>query len=144
MELHTPTDSVRVVQEPWEPWCTSFVQYAIGLLPLVSLLETNTVCIWQKTSRIFIGRNEFMQWMDGAVVDLISIAGTGGLGLMMGSHWVEHCVSSRISSSPDVVASHFFFLSYSLGKLELKSKILDKVGGAVLHFIPLFMPSAQI
>lgn len=26
----------------------------------------------------------------------------------MGNHWVEHLVSSPISSSPDVVASHFF------------------------------------
>lgn len=85
-----------------------------------------------------------MQWMNGAVVDLINIeATTGVLGLMMGSHWVEHPVSSPVSSSPDVVASHFF-LSYSLGKLELKSKTLDKVGGVVLPFIPLFMLSAQI
>jgi len=82
--------------------------------------------------------------MDGAVVDLISIAGTSGLDLMMSSCWVKQPVSSSISSSPDAVASHFFFLSYSLGKLELKSKILDKAGGVVLHFILLFMLSAQI
>lgn len=68
-----------------------------------------------KKSWIFISRNEFVQWMDGAVVDLISIAGTAsGLGLMMGSRWMEHLVSSPISSSPDIVASHFFFFPFHI------------------------------
>lgn len=62
------------------------------------------------SSRIFICSNEFMQCTDGAVVKLTSTVGTaGGLGLIMSSHWLEHPVSSRISSSLDAEI-HYFFL----------------------------------
>lgn len=87
-----------------------------------------------------------MNLCNGAAVNLINITGTtSGLGLIIDSQWVNHPVSSLVSFSHDVVASNFFFFSFIFsGKLELKSKISDKAGGVVLHFIPLSMLSVQI
>lgn len=85
-----------------------------------------------------------MQCTDGAVTELTSPIGTkGALGLMISSCCLEHPFSLWISPCLDVYTSNYF-LSFSSGKLELKSKTLDKVGGVVLHFIPLFMLSVRI
>lgn len=82
-------------------------------------------------------RNEFMQWMNGAVVDLINIeATTGVLGLMMGSHWVEHPVSSPVSSSVDVVASHFFsFIFFRQVGIEIKDFGQSWRSGVAFHSV---------
>lgn len=88
------------------------------------------------SSRIFICRNEFMQCIDGAVVNLTSTVGTAGsLSLIMSSHWLEHPVSSHISSSLDVKIHYFSFIFLRQVGIEIKDFGQSWRSGVAFHSV---------